>query len=121
MALRPPRKCALPGEGMVNLGRRVATDFRYAKCSTMIGREQAILPVTLAIGGTSSALKVRPTGRVSSMPSSCFRKSRCQKSRRNSPSVTAGRPIASCFFTACAIERSSTFLSSAADIFPALA
>src|SRR6266850_8076839 len=121
IALRPPRKCALPGEGMVNLGMRVATDFRYWKCSTMIGREQAILPVTLAIGGTSSALNVSPTGRVSSMPSSCFRKSRCQKSRRNSPSVTACRPMASCFLTACAIERSSTAFSPASGSLPEFA
>src|SRR6267142_5170147 len=87
----------------------------------MIGREQPILPVTLAIGGTSSALKVMPAGRTSSMPSSCFRKSRCQKSRQNSPSVTACRPSASCFFTAWVMQRSSTFLSSVAGRFPALA
>ena len=45
--------------------------------STMIGREQPILPVTLAIGGTSSALNVMPVTLTSSMPSICFRKSRC--------------------------------------------
>src|SRR5258706_3362927 len=87
----------------------------------MIGREQPTLPVTLAIGGTSSALKVMPVGLTSSMPSSCLRKSRCQKSRRNSPSVIDCRPISSWRFTAPAMQRSSTSFSFPGETFEARA
>ena len=110
--------CAVPGEGMVNLGVRVVADFRYLKCSTMIGREQATLPATLAIGGTSSALNVMPATGTSVMPSSCCKKSRCQKSRRNSPSVTDCSPSFSCRRTAAAMARSSTARSSSAESAP---
>ena len=71
------------------------TDFRNAKWSAKIGRLQPTLPVTLAIGGTSSAWKIMPTAFFSSTPSSCCRKSRCQKSRRSSPSVIDSSPAAS--------------------------
>src|SRR3989449_128803 len=48
-------------------------------------------------------------------------KSRCQKSRRYSPSVTARRPRDSCFATAARMHRSSTSLSCAAVRAPAFA
>src|SRR3989441_763205 len=52
------------------------------------------------------------------MPSIPVRKSVCQKARRNSPSVTARSPAASCIFTASRIERSSIWRSCAALIVP---
>src|SRR6266705_1459385 len=52
------------------------------------------------------------------MPSMPVRKSVCQKARRNSPSVTARSPAASCIFTASRIERSSIWRSCAALIVP---
>jgi hypothetical protein len=44
----------------------------------MMGFEHLSLPVTVAIGGTSSAAKLRPTAVFSVTPSICFMKSRCQ-------------------------------------------
>src|SRR5260370_10692131 len=52
------------------------------------------------------------------MPSMPVRKSVCRKARRNSPSVTARSPVASCIFTASRIERSSIWRSCAALIVP---
>src|SRR2546422_7338306 len=52
------------------------------------------------------------------MPSIPVRKSVCQKARRNSPSVTARSPAASCIFTASRIERSSIWRSCTALIVP---
>ena len=66
----------------------------------MIGPAQRTRPVTVGIGGTSSAWNFTPAIGARPTPSSCLRKSRCQKSRRYSPSVTTGSPIASCFATA---------------------
>jgi hypothetical protein len=43
IALRPPRMCAVPGEGMVNFGVRFVACFRNVKCSTMIGARAADL------------------------------------------------------------------------------
>ena len=81
----------------------------------MIGPAQRTWPVTVGIGGTSSAWNFMPVIGARPTPSSCLRKSRCQKSRRYSPSVTTGRPIASCFATARSISRSSTARRSPAD------
>ena len=56
----------------------------------MIGREQPMRPVTVAIGGCSlgpPTLNFSPALCFSVTPSSCERKSRCHQSRRNSPSV----------------------------------
>src|SRR5437763_5196240 len=80
----------------------------------MMGLLQRTLPVTVAIGGTSSAANTMPTGAVMPTPSSCAMKSRCQKSRRYSPSVTTRRPSDSCFATAARMTRSSASLSCAA-------
>src|SRR3982751_2174994 len=63
MALRPPRKCAEPGEGMVNLGVRFVVPLRKAKWSTMIGREQFTFPVTLRSDGVPPAAEMRRAGR----------------------------------------------------------
>ena len=62
-----------------------------------------------------------PVTGARSTPSSWRRKSRCQKSRRNSPSVTTGRPSDSCLATAVRMHRSSTSRSCAAEMAPAFA
>src|SRR5882724_3157297 len=87
----------------------------------MIGFAQRTLPETVAIGGMSSAWKVIPVAASSVTPSSCFTKSRCQKSRRYSPSVIPCRPMACCFATAPRMHSSSTAFSHSAGSFPALA
>src|SRR5882672_551985 len=87
----------------------------------MIGFVQRSLPDTVAIGGMSSAWKFIPVAGLSVTPSSCFTKSRCQKSRRYSPSVMPRRPIASCFATASRMHSSSTAFSQSAGSFPPLA
>src|SRR5215831_14472072 len=46
-------------------------------------------------------------------------KSKCHHERRSSPSVASCRPISSCFLTRRSISRSSTALSSLAEIAPA--
>src|SRR5258708_35215866 len=87
----------------------------------MMGSAQRTLPVIVAMGGTSSAANTMPTGAVMPTPSSRAMKSRCQKSRRYSPSVTTRRPSDSCVATAARMHRSSTALSCAAVMAPALA
>src|SRR6267378_4072620 len=87
----------------------------------MMGAAQRTVPVIVAMGGTSSAANTMPTGAVMPTPSSRAMKSRCQKSRRYSPSVTTRRPSASCFATAARMYRPSTSLSSAAVRAPAFA
>ena len=51
-------------------------------------------------------------------PASPPRKSKCHQARRNSPSVTAFSPTASCFFTTSRIARSSTARNSSAPMLP---
>jgi hypothetical protein len=63
---------------MQNFAVFFVVDLRKAKWSTMIGLEQPSLPVTVAMGGTSSAAKVMPTACLSVTPSSWRMKSRCQ-------------------------------------------
>ena len=55
---------------------------------------------------------------VTATPSSCSRKSRWNQARRNSPSVTLRKPIASTLATAAAIASSSTARSSPGEIDP---
>ena len=101
MPFVPPRRCAIDGEGMQNFAVFVAADFRNAKWSTMFGRLARMRPVTVGVGGISSTpWNLSVVEALSPMPSKPERKSRCHQSRRNSPSVTASRPIASCFATA---------------------
>jgi hypothetical protein len=78
MALRPPRKCSAAGAGIVSFGVAVATERRNPKWSTKIGLLQPSLPVMVAIGGTSSAWNVIPTGALGVTPSRLVVKSRCQ-------------------------------------------
>src|ERR1700675_4146481 len=111
----------MAGAGIVSLGAAVATDLRKRKSSTMIGPAHRTRPVTVGIGGTSSAWNFTPAIGATPTPSNRLRKSRCQKSRRYSPSVTTCSPIASCFATALAISRSSTARRSAGDRAPARA
>ena len=100
----PPRRCAIDGDGMVNFAVFVATDLRNAKWPTMLGRVARIRPVTVGVGGISSTpWNLSAVEALRPMPSKPERKSRCHQSRRNSPSVTASRPIASCFATASRI------------------
>src|SRR6267378_2169647 len=104
---RPPRKCSIDGDGMVNFAVLSVSFLRKAKSSTMIGREYFSFPVTVGIGGCSSVPpNFGPGFSRSVTPSSRDRKSRCHQWRRNSPSVTPSRPIASCLFTTARIARS---------------
>lgn len=73
--MRPPRKCSVAGAGMVSFAVLRVADFRNAKRSTKIGREQRTSPVPDAIGGTSSGAKVRPTALARVAPSSWRTKS----------------------------------------------
>ncbi len=122
MAARPPRKWTIVGDGTQTFGVAVVTDARYSKSATWIGRAWRSGPVTDSLGGVmctvSAASELAAMLPVTATPSSCWRKSRWNQARRNSPSVIERIPVSSSLRTAPAIAASSTARSSAALISP---
>src|SRR3954465_13819013 len=85
----------------------------------MLGLVRRTLLVSLNIGGCSSvAWNVCALLTVRSTPSKPWMKSMCQKSRRNSPSVTAGMPTDSCSATTSRMQRSCTAFRASCVISP---
>src|SRR5436309_3483607 len=109
--------CRYVGAGMHSFATREVFVFKNRKGSTMIGRARFTLPFTTIIERVSDSAPSSPWNLsaywpwVATMPSKPVRKSTCQKARRNSPSVTACRPAASCIRTASRMQPSSIFLS----------
>src|SRR6266446_922017 len=95
----------------------VVSPCRNLKASSMMGRVLLTFLLTIIIERVSDSAPSSPWNLsaywpwVATMPSKPVRKSTCQKARRNSPSVTACRPAASCIRTASRMQRSSMFLS----------
>ena len=121
MPARPPRKWTIVGDGIDTFGVTVVTDARYRKSATWMGWVCRSLPTTVNLGGVmctvSAASELAAMLPVTATPSSCWRKSRWNQARRNSPSVAARIPVASSLPTASAIASSSTARSSSADEF----
>ena len=113
----PPIRLAMPGPGIVIFGIAVvAASARNVKASMKIGWSRWTLPTTIGIGGLSPSPE-KSFGRsrwAVPIPPSAARKSRCHQSRRNSPSVTAGRPTASSLATSSVIASSSIGRNSSA-------
>src|SRR2546422_490349 len=109
--------CRYVGAGMHSFATREVFVFKNRKGSTMIGRARFTLPFTTIIERVSDSAPPSPWNLsaywpwVATMPSKPVRKSTCQKARRNSPSVTACRPAASCIRTASRMQSSSIFPS----------
>src|SRR5688500_17916908 len=112
----------MAGEGMVNFGTPLVVIFlRNWKCGTMLGLVRRSLRLTNMVGGVASTpLNCTPwyesPSRCSSMPSKPAMKSMCHQSRRNSPSVTEGRPRSSCSFTTSRMWRSSASFNFSREI-----
>src|ERR1700741_5111863 len=92
---------------------RLVVLSRQRKCSTITGRVLFTFDSTTIMERVSDSAPPSPWNLsaywpcVATMPSKPVRKSTCQKARRNSPSVTACSPAASCIATALRMLRSS--------------
>src|SRR5918995_1034141 len=97
------------GPGIVIFATRLVLSFTKRKCSIIGWSEKPTLPVIRrALLIPTPPLKFMPESASTEVtPSRCSRKSKCQKARRNSPSVTAWRPISSWRLIRARISRSS--------------
>src|SRR2546421_4447075 len=109
--------CRYVGAGMHSFATREVFVFKNRKGSTMIGRFLLTLfsrPIGSRVADSDPSSQWNLSAYwpwVATRPSKPVRKSTCQKARRNSPSVTACRPAASCIRTASRMQSSSIFLS----------
>ena len=110
---RPPRKCAIVGDGIVTFGMHPGgvSGSMNSRSATWMGRSWVSLPVTVIRGGVWCT--VSPESEVEAIvpsvviPPSCCRKSRWNHSRRNSPSVMLRMPVSASFGIIAAISWSS--------------
>ena len=110
------------GDGIATFGVLPVCSATYRKSSTWIVRAWRSLPVTEIFGGVmctvSREFELDSIMPDTVTPSSCWRKSRWNHSRRNSPSVMLWIPVASSFGIISAIAVSSMPRSSASSISP---